>query len=961
MNPRNTLRRLSSLALLLLATAVGSSLDAQSISDILPGPLRDVLQERAQANAPVRLEDSPQGTAPVQVWPRQIPPRPAELERDAAPPGRFQPGDEMVLLMYPDDSAKFQAPQGDLATVPAGQWETVVQPAAMVQTAVSEPLRGADYVESLTAQERSQRKDFREKLNRKNPYEIEMSGNINLPVLGPVFIFGLSVEEVVIRLQAIHDLSSFNFTVTRLPKRTLESAQAMPFGYDVFGEYPRASGDDLLNFAPNTQIPIPLHYTIGPGDEVHLQLFGNTDGRFILPVSRDGTINLPEIGPISVVGFNFEQLREEVQLRIKAHMIGVDVSITLGKLRSTQVFVLGDVVRPGSYTVSAFYNMTSAILESGGIKTIGSLRRVQLRRAGETVSTLDLYDLLLRGDTHADSRLEPGDVIFVPPVGDRVSVTGQVKRPGLYEMLGPTTLSEAIDMAGGLQPRADTANISLRRVEARLGTVTLDIDLANEGQDLVSDGDEITVPHDLGQLWQHVRLEGHVFEPKTWEWHPGMRLTDLIPSPEVLRPQSDINYLVIRREVEANIRIKLVSADLEAAWAAPGSEADIALEPRDTVHVLSFDVNRGEILRELFIELETQGEFQGKLNQPFPVATITGAVRVAGDYPVEPAMRITDLIRAAGGLTDLADTQLAMLSRQMPVADTAGRARESVPLNVHLGEALAGDAAANILLQPYDQVEIRQVSDVHVREFVQVSGEVLYPGTYALSRGERLSSLLRRAGGLTPEAFPEGSIFLREELRRREQQQLNNFASRIERRLTNTSATATDTQAFIRFSESVLAQIRSTEPTGRLVIDLKAAMGGEPVLDVILQDQDRLIVPFRSQEVSVLGEVQFPTAHLFDPELSRDDYIARSGGLTRQADRWRIYTVRANGEVIVHKPKRTLHFFRKDLGGQELMRTGDVIVVPFRVRLVQPLAFWSNITQILSNMSIVATVVTRFQ
>lgn len=933
----------------------------------LPEVLRDALSGQMPSNEPVRLEAGPPATVPTRELLSQSRLPLAESERDAVRSATFKPGDEMILLIYPDDSEKFQASERTLQSVSTRQQESRLAPnsqTAMSEPlrgayiAMSEPLRGANYARSLTTRERTQREDFREQLNRRNPYRIDISGNINLPVLGPVFIFGLSVAEAVIRLQAIQDLSTFNFTVTKLPNRLLESARTIPFGYDVFQRHPRHSA---LDAQVDAQVPIPLHYTIGPGDEIHLQLFGNSNDRFILPVSRDGTINLPEAGPISVVGLNFEQLREEVQLRIKARMIGVDVAITLGQLRSIQVFVLGDVVRPGSYTVSALSNMTSAILESGGIDPIGSLRRVQLRRAGATVSTLDLYDLLLRGDTHADSRLEPGDVIFVPPVGDTVFVRGEVKRPGRYEMLGPTTLSEAIGMAGGLLPRADTANVSLRRVEARLGTVALDINLANEGQDLIRDGDQITVSRDLGQLWQFVRLTGHVFESKDWEWRPGMRLTDLIPSPEILRPQSDINYVLIRREVEANIRIKLVSADLEAAWAAPGSEADLALEPRDTVHVLSFDVNRGEVLRELFIELETQGEFQGKLHQPFPVATITGAVRVAGTYPVEPAMRITDLIRAAGGLIDSADAQLAIVSRQVPVADTAGRARESVPFNVHLGDALAGDTAANILIEPRDRVEIRQISNLHANEFVEVSGEVLYPGTYAISRGERLSSLLRRAGGLTSEAFPEGSIFLREALRLREQEQLEHFASRIERRLATASASAPDTRAIISFSESVLAQIRSTEPTGRLVIDLEAAVGGDPVRDVLLEHRDQLIVPPRSQEVSILGEVQFPTSHLFTPELSRDDYIAKSGGLSRQADRWRIYTVRANGEVITHKPKRTLHFFRTDLGGQELMRAGDTIVVPFRLRLIQPLLFWSNITQILSNMSIVATVVTRFQ
>src|SRR5262249_1426468 len=222
-------------------------------------------------------------------------------------------------------------------------------------------------------------------------------------------------------------------------------------------------------FVPPTDIPVPLNYVVGPGDTVNVQLFGNQNQDYRFTVSRDGTITFPEIGPVNVAGLTFEQLRDAVTQRVSEQMIGVRASVTLGELRSIRVFVLGDVTRPGSYLVGSLSTMTNALYASGGVKTVGSLRNVALIRGGNTISTLDLYDLLLRGDTRADARLMSGDAIFVPPVGATVAVDGEVRRPAIYEIKGERSVSGLVTLAGGLAPDANRTNLRLERIGTKRG------------------------------------------------------------------------------------------------------------------------------------------------------------------------------------------------------------------------------------------------------------------------------------------------------------------------------------------------------------------------------------------------------------------------------------------------------------------------------------------------------------
>lgn len=788
--------------------------------------------------------------------------------------------------------------------------------------------------------------EFQRRLADGNPYRLDSAGQLYLPGIPAIALAGLNEEQATVRLQAERMLRFFDVELTLLPLDPVGLDALEPFGYDLFEE----RLDTFRLFAPDSNMPVPADYVVGPGDTINVQLFGNENAEYFMTVSRDGFISFPEIGPINVTGLTFSEVRNLISERVSEQMIGVRASVTLGELRSIQVFVVGDVEKPGSYTVGGLATITNALFASGGVKRIGSLRNITLRREGQTVAVLDLYDLLLRGDTSQDVRLQAGDVIFVPPIGATVSVDGEVRRPAVYEIDDETTVAEVITLAGGLTANANRSLVRVERIAPAGGVDVEHIDLSDaQGQQVaVRDGDVLRITPNPLLLENSVRLEGNVFAPGLHEYFPGMRLTDLLPGPAVLKPLSDLNYVLIRREPRPNVSVDVVSADLEAAWAAPQSRANIVLQPRDTVYVFNLDVGRQHIVRPILEEMRAQAPPRA----PEAVVRIGGRVRAPGEYPLEPGMRISDLLRAGGGMSASAYATEAELTRYSVVN---GEYRQTELVTVDLAALLAGDATADIAIEPYDFLNIKEVPRWRGNQTVVLRGEVTFPGRYPIRQGEKLSSVLERAGGLTDVAFPEGSVFTRVELREREQEQLEVLALRIERDLATISVSDPGNADAINVGQSLINQLRSAVTTGRLVVRLDALLAGDERADITLRDGDELFVPQRSEEVTVLGEVQYPTSHVYRPEFSRRDYLTRSGGFTSRADEKRTYVVRANGEVVVDNGGA---WFRRN--GRAEIRPGDTIVVPMEVERVSPLARWSSATQILYNLAIAAAAVNSF-
>jgi protein involved in polysaccharide export with SLBB domain len=554
--------------------------------------------------------------------------------------------------------------------------------------------------------------------------------------------------------------------------------------------------------------------------------------------------------------------------------------------------------------------------------------------------------MLLRGDTSGDAGLQAGDAIFVPPIGPTVTVDGAVRRAAIYEVRDEQTVADVVALAGGVAANANRSAVRLERVVPNRGLTAEQINLTTaEARTVVRDGDVVRILQNLDQIEGSVRLVGNVFQPGLYGWFEGMRVTDVLPSPELVKPLSDLNYVLIRRERAANVAIEAVSADLQAAWREPNSAANVVLRPRDTVTVFSLETGRAQYLDPIVTELRAQTA----PNASLPLVRIGGQVRAAGIYPLEPGMRISDLLRAGGGMNEAAYATDAELTRYAVIN---GEYRETELVTVNLAGLVRGDSTADLVLSPYDYLIVKEVSRWAGQETVQIRGEVVFPGSYPIQRGEKLSSVLERAGGLTELAFPEGSVFTRVELRQREQEQIEALASRIERDLAALSVTDPSAAGTISTGQSLITQLRNSVATGRLVIRLDQIVAGMVEADIVLKDGDQLIVPDQAQEVTVLGEVQYATSHVFERGLGRDDYIDKSGGPSQRADKKRIYVVRANGEVVASSSS----WFRRDSG--EDIRAGDAIVVPLDVD--NPLARWSAITQIIYSMALAAAAASSF-
>ncbi len=780
---------------------------------------------------------------------------------------------------------------------------------------------------------------------------VSKRGVLELPGVASIPLAGLSAEEVAIRLSSEPLLEPLDIEVTILPLSPTGAAALEPFGYALF-----EAEDDVFGMAPAPYVPVPRDYIIGPGDVVKVQLYGNENYEIDLIVNQDGTINFPRLGPRPVAGLTFGELKDEIERRVKEQLIGTLASVTLGELRSIRVFVVGDVKQPGAYTLSGLSRVTNALFASGGITEIGSLRQIQLKRSGRLVQTLDLYDLLLRGDTSNDAQLQSGDVVLIPPARMQIGVDGEVKRPAIYELKNERTVEEVIELAGGLLPTADTASVQLERItpEGRRRVETLALAVQGDLQLALEAGDLVRVFPVIEEVEDAVFLGGHVTRPGSYEWKPGMTITDLLPSDVVLKPMADLGYVLIRREQGVDRQIVVLSADLRGAQQQPGSAADTVLQNRDRVTVFELGVTRSAAVARILAELEAQATSE----RPLQAVKISGQVRAPGTYPLESDMRVSDLLRAGGGLNAAAFGRDAELTRY--VVDERGQ-RQTRLRRLDLAAIRAGDESADVLLVPYDYVNIKEIPEWEEQIEVEILGEVMFPGVYPVTRGESMTSVLARAGGLTDLAFPEGSVFTRRTLQEREAQQIEDLANRLESDLVAlalqaASAPGSRAQQAYGLGQSLLEQLRASTPTGRLVIDLPAILDapGDPELDIALRDGDRLLIPPRAQEITVLGEVQYATSHLFDSSMSRNNYIDLSGGTSTNADRKRIYVVRANGAVVASGGSR---WFR-GRGGR--IYPGDTIVVPLDTDRLPQLQQWSAITQIIYNLAIAVAAVNSF-
>ncbi|MBN2068135.1 MAG: SLBB domain-containing protein [Opitutales bacterium] len=936
------------------------------------------------------------------------------------------------------------------------------------------------------------------------------------------------------------------------------------YGYDIFstGNY----------FEPTIQLPVPVDYLMGAGDSVVVNFYGKTSASYELTVTREGNLNVPEIGSVNVSGLTFIETKSEILRRVKDQLIGVEASVTMGELRSIRVYIMGEVVRPGSYAVSSLSTITNALFACGGVKESGSLRAIQLKRSGKLVASMDLYDLLMAGDNSNDARLQPGDVILVPPIGETASVSGAVVRPAVYEIKGSEDVSDLIALAGGCRSDAYLGASQLQRIDpiSRKRTI-VSVDLSDESSSIdVHNGDDLMVLPIAERVHDSVKISGHVALPRSLQWHEGMRLLDAIPSVDDLLPKADLMYVLIKRENPHTGYISVRSTRLDAAFADADSKWNLELSPLDEIIVLNDEVvsdeeldvmggagtdemtqavpgyaneqmvsympspvgtpvasstygyaptpyaqqpvqgiesknmikrrkqvgmadalrqvgqsSKNEIFedeegaldfvldekspqssleRDLIIEeLVEQLHQQRSYNAPGDTVIVSGSVRYPGEYPYEKNMKVLDLMRAARDLNPDADMNYAIIVRDhnddvsvidlslpksvedelspwnyplepqdelhifslygdrseeladyleklqqqateqdlvrivslsgqvrhpgeypfrsgMRISDLLraggafnsgaytleaeltrsvilnGRSFNVTHENIDLASVLNGEGDADLELQPFDNLMIRPIPDWAEDVSVQIGGEVIFPGTYKVKKGETLLQLIERAGGFTEQASPVGGVFLRESLRRKEQQQLDRLRDRVRADLTAASIEKSVTGGEIaEYGTNLLDQLEAVEAVGRMVIDLPAMIQGKGNYpDVILKNGDILYIPQAQQEVMVLGEVLHPTSHIFRDGVGYEDYIEMSGGTSTRADTDRIYIIKANGSVQTTQSSSLWFPARVNI------EPGDSIIVPFDADYISPLPLWKDVTGIIYNLAVSAAAVASF-
>lgn len=707
------------------------------------------------------------------------------------------------------------------------------------------------------------------------------------------------------------------------------------FGYSAFSA-------PVSTFAPGGHAPVSGDYMLGPGDSLTILLWGRINQTLDLPVQRDGAVLMPNIGPIQIAGLEFDQAKQLIESRA-GQIEGVHVSVTMGQIRTIQVFVLGQVKQPGLYTVSALSHVSNAIVAAGGLSKVGSLRNVELRRGNRTVRVIDLYDLLLRGDASGDARLEARDVIFVPVIGPVVGITGDVKSPAIYELKGGADLRSVLRLAGGVSAFGYGQRLQVERIENHQRQIALDISLGALGGQrfTVRDGDLLKIFPVLPMRRNIVTLNGNANRPGAYQWHDGMRVADLIREGEGIADHTYLDYASIKRRVGPAQEFRYLPVDLRAALEEQG-QSNLVLQPRDELTLYS-DTDMRDV----------------------PTATVRGAVRKPGTYPLTTGMRVSDLIAQAGGLKDNAYKKNATLARTQVVG---GANTRHIFQDVNLVAALAPDSASDPPLMRGDEIFVQVASNWRRPGEIKVSGEVLRPGPYAIREGERLLTVLEESGGLRPGAYLAATVFIRESVRIEQQKRIEESKARLQSDIARISlmprqagSREGDQTAALAQMQKVLAATEGQQAVGRIALNIKSLgeLASSPS-NITLEDADTVTIPKRPASVSVLGQVYSPAAIVYEPDFKVRDYLQRAGGPSEGADEDHIFVIKASGAIMTGQSYRDMRraqiFPLLPLVSGGLMdaylQPGDTIYVPVQLIQVTGLQYATDMSQIIANSAL---------
>jgi len=752
--------------------------------------------------------------------------------------------------------------------------------------------------------------------------------------------------------------------------------QTTRFGMEVFRH--RSVNADALPM----DLPVGADYVLGPGDSLSIELWGGVSQRLFRTVDREGRLLLPEAGPLLVSGKSLGEVQDAVQRLLRTEFRNVSADVSLLKLRTVRVYVVGEVASPGAYDVSSLSTPLNALFAGGGITARGSLRRLEHYRGQQLLEEVDAYDLLLHGVRRGVQRLENGDSLRVPPVGASVTVEGMVRRPALYELRGEKNLNEVLELAGGILPAAALHHIEVQRLDAHEKRTMLSLDIGESSDKealraafekfTVQDGDEIHIFPIAPYNTNAVYLEGHVLRPGRYSYREGMKLSDLIRSYSDLLPEPSERYGEVIRIVAPENRPVVESFNLAAAVAHP--ESAPKLQPLDTVRIFGkyeleaapvftilgevrhpgnyrssgqahlrdaiyeaggttpeaweesaqlframpdgsskvFSISlhealAGEALNNIRIEpgdrilIHRQPE---RVNPPS--VFVHGDVARPGRYPLAANMHVSDLVRSAGGLLRSANPTSGDLTQYAATSGPTVQASESRPVN--LAAALSGQDGADLALRDGDVLTVpQQTGWKNLGASVTVRGEITKPGVYGIQPGERLSSLLRRAGGLLPTAYPQAAVFERIDVREMQQKTRQELIQRMEQETpvvksavtTSGSEEAALQQAAVQQKERMIDALRRTPVSGRLVVHIRAGQKDfqGSADDIELRAGDSLEIPKQPGFVVIVGQVYNSNAITYSPGKNAGWYLSHAGGATGFANKKAIFIIRANGSV----------------------------------------------------------------
>ena len=712
-------------------------------------------------------------------------------------------------------------------------------------------------------------------------------------------------------------------TIEQLYRRqynSLLSQSLTQYGYSLFNNATQSI----------SRLAVPSStYLVGPGDSLHIRFWGSgLDADYTGVISKEGTLDLPKLGIVPLAGTPLGKIEEILLQEAEKYFQGVNINVVLAELRSVEIYVVGEVERPGLHLVQPFSTVLSGLITGGGVKKSGSLRNIRLSRDGSIFKSIDLYSLLLKGSRDDDVILKDGDVLFVPRLGSTAAIAGAAAQPAIYELSHEESVADLLQLAGGALPQSFTLKMLLRRFNDNQEFVVSDLDSRATELDLakvsIQNGDLLELQF-VGAAWpQIIRLQGNVWAEDVFTYRVGLQLSDVITGPELFKPDTVTDFGLLHRYDVSTTRYRVERFPLADVLKG---QYNTALNPYDRVEILS--------------------RAQFKMTEP---VKLVGSVWQPGEYNYTPGLTLSDLLGMAGGFKFDADNSRLDLSRQIINNGSVS--------TVH--QTLSSETDGAFHLQPYDYVYVRRVKDAASFKSVSINGEVRFPGSYRIKDEERLSDLIERAGGFTDNAYFHGAFFTSENAREIQQSSIDKMIDDLEIKVQSVLAEQVHLMATSKDSQpeaeqlaltDLVARLQTIKANGRMNITLAPlASFKNSAFDFQLRDGDSLTIPKQPNFVSVVGSVYSANSFLYQTKYDLKDYLNQAGGPTKTADNDNMYVLKANGEVIAASQNNGMF----STFGSTPMMPGDTIVVPEDLERIPFLKYVHDISDIIFKVATTA-------